>query len=221
MHIVAASLVIAGGSGEDNMLGGAESSVLAHEAVRMDGRVVELDEAYAGKVVLIVNVASRCGYTRQYEGLEEAYRTWKEDGLVVLGFPANDFGRQEPGSNEQILEFCRSRFDVTFPMFEKVVVTGERAHPVYRAIAELDPPIGGEPRWNFTKFLVDHTGTVLARFEPSDEPMGETMQQAIAEAIEARRQASMLPSPDPEAETGPEGEPDRGAAPEDGSGPPT
>ncbi|MEM9064663.1 MAG: glutathione peroxidase [Planctomycetota bacterium] len=135
----------------------------------MGGEVQELSD-YEGKVVLIVNVASRCGLTPQYEGLQSLYEAKKDRGFEILGFPANDFGRQEPGSNESILEFCSGEYGVTFPMFEKVVVTGEDATPLYQALASQPEPIGGEPRWNFTKFLVDRDGRVVARFGPRVAP---------------------------------------------------
>ncbi|MEZ6317867.1 MAG: glutathione peroxidase [Phycisphaerales bacterium] len=145
---------------------------------RIDGTAEKLDD-YRGKVVLIVNTASKCGFTPQYEALEKIYRDNKDRGFVVLGFPANDFRQQEPGSNEAILEFCTSHFDVTFPMFEKVVVTGEGAAPLYKKLAAQPEPIGGEPKWNFTKFLIDRTGRVRDRFEPGVKPDDERVTRAI------------------------------------------
>lgn len=156
--------------------------VLAHEVRRIDGETEDL-ESRKGEVLLIVNVASRCGFTRQYEGLEALYRDKKERGFSVLGFPANEFGRQEPGSNEEIAQFCSTRFDVTFPMYEKIVVKGEGAHPLYRQLAQQPEPVGGEPRWNFTKFLVDREGRVVARFEPTIEPDDEGMLAKIDELL--------------------------------------
>lgn len=156
--------------------------VLGHTMTRIDGTEQKLD-AYKGKVVLMVNVASRCGYTRQYEGLQKIYEAHKQDGLVVLGFPANEFGGQEPGSDSEIMEFCESRFDVTFPMFSKIVVKGEETHPLYQQLAAQPEPIGGAPRWNFTKFLVDRDGNVVARFEPGDEPDGPKVLGRIRELL--------------------------------------
>lgn len=152
--------------------------VLGFTVTRIDGTPEKLDD-YRGKVVLIVNTASKCGFTPQYEALEKIYRDNKDRGFVVLGFPANDFRHQEPGSNEEILEFCTSRFDVTFPMFEKVVVTGEEAAPLYKKLAAQPEPIGGEPKWNFTKFLIDRTGRVRDRFEPNVKPDDERVTRAI------------------------------------------
>ncbi|MEM8757470.1 MAG: glutathione peroxidase [Planctomycetota bacterium] len=163
----------------------ADAMVLDHEAARIDGSVERLDETYAGKVVLVVNVASRCGFTRQYSGLQALFDEFADDGLVVLGFPSNEFGRQEPGSDKEIAEFCRANFGVTFPMFSKVSVKGDEAHPLFADLGGQPEPIGGEPRWNFTKFLVDHEGRVIRRFEPSDEPSGEAMRSAITDAIAA------------------------------------
>jgi glutathione peroxidase len=113
----------------------------------------------------MVNVASECGCTPQYQGLEKLYKEKKDAGLVVLGFPANNFGSQEPGSNEQISEFCTGKFGVTFPMFEKISVKGEDAHALYKKLAAQPKPIGGEPKWNFTKFVVNREGKVVARFD--------------------------------------------------------
>ncbi len=125
---------------------------------------------YAGKVLLIVNVASKCGLTPQYEGLEKLYRDYRDDGLVVLGFPANDFAGQEPGTNEDIATFCTTNFGVEFPMFEKIAVKGENKHPLYAAlIAQSDAP-DAEIAWNFEKFLVGKHGDVVARFAPDITP---------------------------------------------------
>lgn len=152
--------------------------VLRHDVKRIDGKDEQLAK-YDGKVVLIVNVASRCGLTPQYEGLEKLYRNYKDRGLVILGFPANDFGRQEPGTNEEIAQFCSERFDVTFPMFEKIVVTGEKKDPLYEQLAGLPEPLGGEPKWNFTKFLVGRDGIVTDRFEPRVKPTDEDLIERI------------------------------------------
>jgi glutathione peroxidase len=123
--------------------------------------------AYAGKVLLVVNVASQCGLTPQYSGLQKLYDTYRERGLVVLGFPANEFGAQEPGTNAQIAQFCETRFGVTFPMFEKIVVKGAARHPLYDALIDARP---GEISWNFEKFVVGRDGTVVERFAPTVAP---------------------------------------------------
>jgi len=129
-------------------------------------------EQYKGKVMLIVNVASKCGYTPQYDGLEALYRKYKDQGLVVLGFPCNQFGSQEPGSEEEIQNFCRVNFGVTFPMFSKIKVNGEETHPLYRYLKSEQPGVLGTEaiKWNFTKFLVDKEGRVVERFGSSTKP---------------------------------------------------
>jgi len=139
------------------------NDVLGYEINMIDGQTQSL-EAYRGQVVMLVNVASACGLTPQYEGLEALYRAHKDDGLVIIGFPANEFGAQEPGSNEEIAQFCSTKFDVTFPMAAKIVVKGEGVHPLYQQLAEQPEPIGGEPEWNFAKFFVNRKGQVVARF---------------------------------------------------------
>lgn len=145
------------------------ASVLAFTMNRIDGTPQPLSD-YKGKVLLIVNVASGCGLTPQYEALEALYREKQEDGFVVLAFPANNFGNQEPGSNKDIAEFCSTRFSVTFPMFSKVSVKGEDQCELYRMLTALPAPLGGEPKWNFTKFLVDREGRVVERIEPRTPP---------------------------------------------------
>ena len=145
---------------------------------RIDGNAASLGE-YKGKVVLVVNVASKCGLTPQYSKLQSLYETYGDKGLVVTGFPANEFGAQEPGSNADIAEFCETSFGVTFPMFEKIVVKGEDIHPLYDTltkavmVAEGAPPNApktGEIMWNFEKFLVGKDGTVTRRFSPTINP---------------------------------------------------
>jgi len=138
--------------------------------------------AYDGKAVLIVNVASECGYTPQYAGLEALYRRFKDSGLVVIGFPANDFNGQEPGTNEQILEFCTSKFDVTFPMMSKVSVKGKEKHPLFVALTEQSN-MAGEIRWNFSKMLLDRHGRLIARFDSAVKPDSEQLVSTIRQAL--------------------------------------
>ena len=128
--------------------------------------------AYKGRVLLIVNVASECGYTPQYAGLEALYRKYKGRGLTILGFPCDQFGHQEPGAEQEIQEFCSRTYDVTFPMFAKIEVNGERAHPLYRHLKAAKPGLlgTGAVKWNFTKFLVGRDGEVLRRYAPTDTP---------------------------------------------------
>jgi len=152
----------------------------------IDGKQTSLGN-YRGKVVLVVNVASQCGYTRQYKPLESLYRKYKDQGLVVVGIPSNDFGGQEPGSHEEIKRFCSSKFDVTFPMMAKVGVrSGPDQHPLYAALTAKDAPFPGEVKWNFTKFLIDRKGKVVARFEPGDEPDSPNVIRAIEAALAAK-----------------------------------
>lgn len=129
-------------------------------------------EDYKGKVLLIVNTASECGLTGQYEGLEEMYETYKSDGLEVLGFPCNQFAGQEPGSDAEIQEFCKMKFGIKFPVFKKIEVNGKNTHPLYKFLKDQAPGILGSKmiKWNFTKFLVDRDGTVLKRYAPKDKP---------------------------------------------------
>lgn len=148
----------------------------------IDGQEIKLD-AYKGKAALIVNVASRCGYTPQYEGLQAIYTKYKDQGLVVLGFPANNFGSQEPGSNEEIKTFCSTKYNVTFPMFAKISVKGADIHPLYQFLTSTEAGFSGDVQWNFGKFLVDKNGKVIARFGSGDEPESSKITQAIEQAL--------------------------------------
>jgi glutathione peroxidase len=139
----------------------------------IDGRHQTLGD-YAGKAMLVVNVASRCGFTPQYEGLEALYRRYRDQGFVVLGFPCDQFGGQEPGQEVEIQEFCSREYDVTFPMFAKTEVNGTRAHPLYKALKEEAPGLLGTRaiKWNFTKFLIDKEGRGVKRYAPTVRPEG-------------------------------------------------
>ncbi|MBM4108616.1 MAG: glutathione peroxidase [Phycisphaerae bacterium] len=148
----------------------------------IDGGSLDL-ATLKGKVVLIVNVASQCGLTPQYEALQALYEAKKDAGLVVLGVPANNFGGQEPGSDADIKSFCTGTYHVTFPMLSKVSVKGDDRHPLYAQLAALPEPLGGEPRWNFTKFLVDRTGRVMARFEPKTTPNDPALVAKVDELL--------------------------------------
>ena len=146
----------------------------------IDGQQVSLG-SYSGKVVLLVNVASKCGYTPQYTGLEALYEKYKDRGLVIVGIPANNFGSQEPGTNEEIKTFCSSKYNVTFPMMAKVSVLGDDKTPLYSFLTDksANPQIGGDIKWNFTKFLFDRTGKPVARFEPAVTPDSPQVTAAI------------------------------------------
>jgi glutathione peroxidase len=140
-------------------------------------------EPYKGDVVLIVNTASKCGFTPQYEGLQSLYEAHKEEGFKVLGFPCNQFGAQEPGSSDDIQEFCKLNFGVNFPLFEKVDVNGDDAHPLFKYVTKEAPGLLGSKaiKWNFTKFLVDREGNVVKRFAPTDKP--EAIEKEIQELL--------------------------------------
>lgn len=135
----------------------------------IDGKDADLSK-YKGKVVLVVNVASRCGYTSQYKQLQEVFDRYKDKGLVVLGFPANEFGKQEPGSDAEIKGFCTSKYNVGFAMFSKIVVKGEGIAPLYQWLTDKGGKCGGEIKWNFTKFLIGKDGRIVNRFEPGVKP---------------------------------------------------
>ena len=148
----------------------------------IDGKDTSL-KTYAGKPILIVNVASKCGFTRQYTGLEELWRKYKDKGLIVVGFPSNDFGGQEPGTNEEIKKFCSSKFDVTFPLFDKLHTKGAEQHPLYAALTGPTSPVPGPVKWNFNKFLVGKDGKIIARYDSKIEPNDATLAQAIDAAL--------------------------------------
>jgi glutathione peroxidase len=151
----------------------------------IDGKDTTLG-AYKGKVLLIVNVASKCGYTPQYAGLESLYKKYKDKGLVVLGFPCNQFGKQEPGSNEEIKQFCSSKYNVTFPMFDKIEVNGENRHELYSALAGKDSPFPGDIKWNFNKFLVGKDGKILKRYDSKVTPESAELAKDVEAALAAK-----------------------------------
>ncbi|MBD7965772.1 glutathione peroxidase [Fictibacillus norfolkensis] len=157
-------------------------SVYDFSVETIKGEKADLD-SYKGDVLLIVNTASKCGFTPQYKGLQSIYESHKEQGLSVLGFPCNQFGAQEPGSSDEIMEFCELNYGVNFPMFAKVDVNGDQAHPLFKYLAAEAPGILGSKaiKWNFTKFLVDRNGQVVKRFAPTDKP--ETIEKHIQELL--------------------------------------
>jgi len=148
----------------------------------IDGKETKLD-AYKGKVLLIVNVASKCGLTPQYKALEAVFEKYKDKGLVVLGFPCNQFGNQDTGTNEEIKKFCSSNFNVTFALFDKLDVNGDKRHPLFVALAGKDSPFPGDIKWNFNKFLIGRDGKILKRFEPRTTPDSVEVTEAIEEAL--------------------------------------
>ena len=152
----------------------------------IDGQQKNLAD-YKGKVVLMVNVASKCGLTPQYKALEAVHQKYKDRGLVVIGFPANNFGGQEPGTNEEIKQFCTSKYDVTFPMMSKISVKGDDKHPLYKFLTEgkAGEDFAGDVEWNFAKFLVDRNGNVMARFGSRTTPDSQQVTEAIEKALAA------------------------------------
>jgi glutathione peroxidase len=151
----------------------------------IDGQPASL-KAYQGKVLLIVNVASKCGYTPQYAGLEATYQKNKDKGLIVLGFPCNQFGGQEPGTDEEIKQFCSSKYQVSFPLFDKIEVNGQNRHPLYSLLAGKDSPFPGDIRWNFTKFLIGRDGKILNRFDSKVKPDSAELIQAVEAALASK-----------------------------------
>ena len=160
----------------------AETNLLDIPLKDIDGKDTSL-KAYQGKVMLVVNVASQCGLTPQYKGLEELHRKFKDKGFTVLGFPCNDFAGQEPANNDQFKKFCTSKYDVTFPLFDKLHVKGAEQHPLYAKLTGKSSPFPGEVAWNFGKFLVGADGKVLARFEPKVTPDSPEVLKAVEAAL--------------------------------------
>ena len=163
----------------------AEAPLYAIPLKDIDGKDTSL-KAYAGKVMLVVNVASKCGHTPQYEGLEALWQKTRDKGLVVLGFPCNDFGSQEPGTEEDIKAFCTAKFNVTFPLFAKLHVKGAEQHPLYEALSGKDSPFPGPVKWNFGKFLVGRDGKILARFDSGVKPDAAELSAALDAALAAK-----------------------------------
>jgi len=161
----------------------AASNIYDFTLPSIDGRPMPLAD-FKGKVVLVVNVASRCGYTPQYSALEALYEKYKDQGFVIVGFPANNFGAQEPGTNQEIKTFCSRKYSVTFPLYSKVSVKGDDQTPLYQYLTkQTDPPIAGEIKWNFTKFLVDRNGHVIQRFESAVRPDSKEVISAVEKQL--------------------------------------
>jgi glutathione peroxidase len=161
----------------------AASGIYSFTLNSIDGKPAPLAD-YKGKVVLLVNVASQCGYTPQYTALESIYEKYKDQGFVILGFPANNFGAQEPGTNEEIKTFCTRKYSVTFPMYSKISVKGADQAPLYTYLTkDTGAGISGEIKWNFTKFLVDRNGNVIQRFEPAVTPDSKDVTGAIEKQL--------------------------------------
>lgn len=151
----------------------------------IDGKETSL-KAFAGKTILAVNVASKCGYTSQYKGLEELYQKYKSKGLVIIGFPCNDFGGQEPGTNAEIKTFCSTKYSVTFPMMDKIHVKGAEQHPLYAELTGEKAAFPGDVKWNFGKFLIGRDGKVLARYGSGTDPDDDKLLKAIEADLAAK-----------------------------------
>jgi len=164
------------------------ASPLDFQATDIDGKPVDLKQ-YKGKVVMLVNVASKCGYTPQYKGLEATYKKFEKQGFVIVGFPADNFGHQEPGTNDEIKAFCTSKYDVTFPMMSKISVAGDDQAPLYKWLTskETAGDFGSAIGWNFTKFLVDRNGNLIARWESKVKPEDAQVTKEIEKALAAKQ----------------------------------
>ncbi len=161
----------------------AASNIYDFTLPSIDGKPMPLAD-FKGKVVLLVNVASRCGYTPQYSALESLYEKYKDQGFVIVGFPANNFGAQEPGTNQEIETFCSRKYNVTFPLYSKVSVKGDDQTPLYQYLTQqTDPSVAGEIKWNFTKFLVDRQGRVVQRFESAVTPDSKEVVSAVEKQL--------------------------------------
>ncbi len=169
---------------DSNITPAEDADALAFTMTDIDGNEKDLDD-YRGDVILMVNVASKCGLTPQYEALEALYRERKDEGFTVLAFPANNFMGQEPGSNLEIKQFCSAEYDVTFPMFAKISVKGDDKHPLYQMLTGQPDPIGGAVSWNFQKYLVDRDGMVVAKFGPRTKPGDEELVTKLNELLAA------------------------------------
>ncbi len=166
------------------MTGDAERSIYDFTVKDIDGRDVELG-SHQGKVLLVVNVASKCGFTPQYEGLQKLYETYEDKGFLVLGFPANNFLWQEPGTNEEIKSFCTLKYNVTFPMFAKISVKGSDQHPLYAFLTDkqANPTVDGKISWNFNKFLIARDGRVIRQFGSRTKPLADELVKDVEAAL--------------------------------------
>ena len=158
------------------------ASLFEHKISTLEGKETTIAE-HKGKVILVVNVASKCGFTKQYKGLEEIYQENKDKGLVILGFPCNQFGSQEPGSPEEIRQFCSAKYNVTFPMYSKIDVNGKDRHPIFKELIGKGSPVAGNIKWNFTKILVGKDGKPIKRFGSLTSPTSKKLLREIEQAL--------------------------------------
>ena len=186
MLLLLGAILHSGYSSEDGMATQTPGSIYDIMVKDIMGNELSLSD-FEGSVLLIVNTASRCGFTKQYEGLEALYQTYKDSGFIVLGFPANNFMNQEPGTNEEIKTFCTTRFNVTFPLFSKISVKGDDIHPLYVFLTDRqsNPEFGDPITWNFNKFLIGKDGSIIGRFDTRTEPQNDEIVTAIEEALAA------------------------------------
>jgi glutathione peroxidase len=170
---------------ENQIVNSAEGVATNFQVKSIDGETIDLSSTYQGKVLLVVNVASKCGLTPQYTGLQKLYDKYKDQGLVILGFPCNEFNGQEPGSEAEIKQFCSTKYNVTFPLFSKIKVNGPEAEPLYKHLTSqvTKPQESGKISWNFEKFLIGKDGTVVARFSPRTTPDAQELIQAVEQAL--------------------------------------
>jgi len=183
-RLLVAGIVLAGAAQAQQKETHTMSGIYEFTMKQIDGTTASLSD-YKGKVLLIVNVASKCGFTGQYAGLQKLFETYKDRGLIVMGFPANDFLFQEPGTNKEIAEFCSLKYHVTFPMFEKITVSGGKCHPLYKYLTDkaTNPEFSGKITWNFNKFLIGRDGRILARFGSRTAPEDKDLISAIDAAL--------------------------------------
>ena len=181
----ACSIVILGVGGETALAAPACSPLLSHTFLRLQDEAPQNLCQYQGKVILVVNTASFCGFTSQYEGLEKIYAKYKDRGFVVLGFPSNDFGQQEPGSNKEIADFCKNTYDVKFPMFTKSIVSGSNPNPLFKM---LIAKTGTTPKWNFYKYLINRNGEVVDSFNSMTKPTSPNITNEIEKLLEEKPQ---------------------------------
>ncbi|HEV8591487.1 MAG TPA: glutathione peroxidase [Pyrinomonadaceae bacterium] len=172
----------------ETQVSAASSTIFDFKMKDIDGKDVKLKQ-YKGNVLLVVNTASKCGYTPQYEGLQATFDKYKDKGFYVLGFPANNFGGQEPGTAAEIKEFCTTKYKVTFPMFAKISVKGDDQDPLYQYLTnkETDPEFAGDITWNFNKFLIDRKGKIVARFSSKDTPQSDAVTQAVEKYLAEKK----------------------------------
>ena len=178
------ALVLAQGAWADEPQGAGPGSVLEFDAQRLSGQEESLSQ-YRGEVLLIVNTASQCGYTPQYDGLQTLYQKYRDQGFSILGFPSNDFGAQEPGTDSQIGAFCKRNYGVEFPMFSKVKVKGSEQHALYAYLTSLPEPVGGPVKWNFQKYLVDRSGQVVSSYASAVKPLDKGLVASIENLLAA------------------------------------